>query len=479
MTDSGPPLRPVGDTHDTGRLTTVLQAQRAVYEPQVRESRPAPSVSVPASRSLRAWGESIVLTLLFPVVGWLADRADPFFLKHSFPWIVFAPLLIGLRHGFAAGCTSASVLGGFLVVAWRTQTLGASAFPAEPFLGLLALAMLTGQFSDLWRRDARRSAATLELVNRRASEFARAHFLLELSHDRLEEQNARTPNLRDALAQVDKLAPNAGWQALADPMMAIFATHAMLEVGTLVRVDAQGQVSDVVATLGRAAPVESGDALLREAVHSRALTYLPHGAPAEPLVAEQSRLLAAVPVIDSGGKLQAVLCVQAMPFVAFHKKNLEALAILAGHFADVVARPTAPFDPERDRQIEFETRLSRALHDRRAFGVPAVVAALSMNYGSSVTGIIDVIIAGSLRPRDATYRTTDRLGNMTLFMLLTMTDDSAGRVLQDRVEGIVQRELYRSLSQVGAGFAFCVVETNDTLAGCTERLLQAVGGPRE
>ncbi len=405
----------------------------------------------------------------------MADRADPFFLKHSFPWIVFAPLLIGLRHGFAAGCTSASVLGGLLVLAWRTQTLGASAFPAEPFLGLLALAMLTGQFSDLWRRDARRLGATLELVNRRASEFARAHFLLELSHDRLEEQNARVPNLRDALAQVDKLAPNAGsWQALADPMMAIFATHAMLEVGTLVRVDAQGQVFEVVATLGHAGPVDSSDALLRGAVRSRALTYLPHGASAEPLVVEQSRLLAAVPVIDSGGKLQAVLCVQSMPFVAFHKKNLEALAILAGHFADLVTRPAAQFDPERDRQIEFETRLSRALHDRRAFGVPSVVAALSMSYGSGVTGIVDVIIAGSLRPRDAIYCKSDRLGNTTLFVLLPMTDESAGRVLQDRVEGIVQRELYRPLGQAGATFAFCVVGTSDTLAGCMERLSQAV-----
>jgi polysaccharide biosynthesis protein PelD len=477
MTDSGHPRSPPADTQDTGRLTAVLQAQRAVYEPRVRESHPAPSVSARASRSLRAWVESIVLTLLFPAVGWLADRADPFFVKHSFPWIVFAPLLIGLRHGFAAGCTSASVLGGLLVLRWRTQTLGVSLFPAEPFLGLLALAMLTGQFSDMWRRDARRLGATLDLVNRRASEFARAHFLLELSHDRLEEQNARVPNLRDALAQVDRLAPNAGsWEALADPMMAIFATHAMLEVGTLVRVNAQGKVSEVVATLGRAGPVSSTDALLMEAVRSRALTHLPHGAPAEPLVVEQSRLLAAVPVTDSGGTLHAVLCVQHMPFVAFHKRNLEALAILAGHFADLVTRPTTQLDLERDRRTEFETRLSRALCDRREFGVPSVVAALSMSYGSGVTGIVDVIIAGSLRPRDATYRTSDRLGNTTLFMLLPMADESAGRVLQERVEGIVQRELYRSLSQAGATFAFCVVGTEDTLSGCLERLSQTFPG---
>jgi hypothetical protein len=395
---------------------------------------------------------------------------------------VFPPLLLGLRHGFAAGGASALLLGCSLVAAWRGRTLGVVNFPAEPFLGLLAMAILTGQFSDVWRRDTGRLGSMLDQVKRRSSELARAHFLLELSHGRLEDQNASAPNLRDALATVNKIAAGAHgeWEAIGERMMAIFAAYAMLEVGKVLRIDARSQPAGVVATLGRTGPVDEDDVLLVEAVRSRELTYIPTGASAkEREVVSRSRLLAAVPFVDTTGALHAVLCVQAMPFVAFQRKNLETLAILAGHFADVLTRPSQRLDPERERKAEFDTRLARALLDLRAFGVPAVVAGLWTRRNSGVFEIIDVIIGGTLRPIDLPFRTEDPLGNSLFFFLVPMADLTAARALYARVETIIRRELNTSLVQAGGAFTFHVIRPDDTVGGVVHRVTQQVRGAYE
>jgi hypothetical protein len=198
--------------------------------------------------------------------------------------------------------------------------------------------MLTGQFSDVWRRDARRLAATAEQLRLRAAALSQAHFLLDLSHERLREESAGIPNLDDALSVVRKAAAAAdgSWASIADAMMSIFAAYTMLEVGVVVRMDSRARAAGTIASMGAAERVDPDDALLVEAARSREIVYLPRKGYSRP-GASSSRLLAAVPFVDTRGALSAVLCVQSMPFAAFHEKNLEALAILAGYFADLIA----------------------------------------------------------------------------------------------------------------------------------------------
>ena len=56
------------------------------------------------------WAETLVLTAAPPSLGlWLSPR-DPLFIDARFPWLVLAPLLLGLRHGFARALASTLVL---------------------------------------------------------------------------------------------------------------------------------------------------------------------------------------------------------------------------------------------------------------------------------------------------------------------------------------------------------------------------------
>src|SRR5207237_535221 len=72
-------------------------------------------------RSPRAIVETIVITAAIPALGWAVDRNDPFFVKHHFAWLCFAPLLVSLRHGFTLGFASAAVLDLAMIVAWRAR----------------------------------------------------------------------------------------------------------------------------------------------------------------------------------------------------------------------------------------------------------------------------------------------------------------------------------------------------------------------
>ncbi len=420
------------------------------------------------------FAEAVLLTGGMLAVGWAFDPHDPFLLQHPFPWMIFAPLLITLRHGSAAGATSALMLDGALVGSWRVHALGVEAFPAEPALAIFALSMLAGQFSDVWRRRTRQLEAALRQTRCRADQLSRAHLLLTMSHDRLREENAGVPNLQGALGILARMAASAdgSWAPLADGMMSIFAAYAMLEVGVVVRVDRRGGAAGTIATLGAAEPVDADDALFVAAVRTRELVHL-SSTSSRIDQRQESRLLAAVPFVDTKGEVHAVLCVQAMPFAAFHKKNLETLAILAGYLADLATTRGRSANFERAFAEDFEVRLDRAIHDRRTSGVRLVVAELRMRPTGEIASIAETLVAGIVRPVDATICTHDRLGNKLVLVLLPMTELNEARAsVQARSEAIVGRELGTSFADAGASLAFYEVEPGDIAAETIRRITQ-------
>src|SRR4051812_46507073 len=104
---SGERLRSKVDTPDAGGDVAISH---------VETHDEAPSVSRGFSRL--AVVESVFITLAIPAIGYATDAHDPFFLGHRFSWLVFVPILIGLRHGSVLGLGSAALLDAVLLVAW-------------------------------------------------------------------------------------------------------------------------------------------------------------------------------------------------------------------------------------------------------------------------------------------------------------------------------------------------------------------------
>ena len=414
--------------------------------------------------SARAALETLVLTAAVPVVGWSLDRHEPFFLHHAFSWLAFVPLLIGLRHGLMLGCGSALLLDAALVFAWRTRALGVTTFPGEVLVALVALAVLAGQFSDVWRRECKRLDSGLDSMRQQLDQVSRAHFLLELSHDRLEERECDAPNLREALAAVRDLAGDlrGNWEPLAPRVLDIFAAYCTVESASLHSVTAGGTlVEPPVAVLGRPHTVSPSDPLLRDALTARHLTYLPTAT--RPTGSASSSLLVAVPLVDPGRRTRAVLCVESLPFMAFHQRNLETIATLAEHFADLVWGTAR--DMKRRRRREFESRLSSALQGVQTAKTSLVVAALHVRRGSPISDIVSTVLGASLRDVDVPFVARDSGGNHLVSMLLPSADKVTALALEERITGIVRQELNLPLDRAGAAFAFYVPGQRDTVPG--------------
>jgi hypothetical protein len=181
-------------------------------------------------------------------------------------------------------------------------------------------------------------------------------------------------------------------------------------------------------------------------------------------------LLAAVPLVDPTGNVQSVVCVESLPFMALHQRNLEAIATLADHIADLVwARPV---DQAQGRRKEFETRLARLLRDVQAFEVSAVVAALYVRRGSPMSDIVPAVLGSSLEPSEIPFVTRDAGGSHLVYLLLPKGDEVAGRALGERVEGILRQELNLPLDRAGAAYAFHVLGVRDTVPSVMRLLAQ-------
>ncbi len=462
--------QPGEELSETARLSVrapMASFSGATLPPQAPEPK-----QVAAPRPARVYLETIVITALFPAVGYAIDSHDPFFLTHSFSWLAVAPILIALRHGFALGFASAMATDLAVAFFWRTVLLqDHMPFPGEVVVGMIAMTMIAGQFSDVFRRDTQRFRRGLQTARRRLDTLSRAHFLLELSHERMAQQRGpAAPNLRDAIVAAGRLL--RGGTSLADiapALLEIYGAYFSVEVASLHDVNNDVMAPDALAVIGKPRVVKKSDALLKDALAQGLLTYLP-AALARGAHPSTTALLAAVPFVDTGGKLRAVLAVESMPFVAFERKNLEAMVVLGGHVADLFVEETI----QHGGRANLEFVLERALLDLRSASVPATLALLRVSSTGRANDLVDIVMGSALRELDFPYSTRDDSGDLLVYVLLPMSDEAVALALFDRMTKMVARELDMTMAGAGARFAYHVLTALDTVDSALEHVERRV-----
>ncbi|MFH0088629.1 sugar transporter, partial [Pseudomonas aeruginosa] len=87
-----------------------------------------------------SWVETLVISALALGLGWWFSPDDPLQVNATFPWVILAPLLLGMRYGFVRGLASAALLVAALF-AFRVQGVEAYAqVPAAFIVGVLLCA---------------------------------------------------------------------------------------------------------------------------------------------------------------------------------------------------------------------------------------------------------------------------------------------------------------------------------------------------
>lgn len=275
---------------------------------------------------------------------WL-EPADPFGLHAQFSWLWLAPALLAMRYGTGMGIVAALML----LVGWfalsNLQLQGQDPvrlFPEQFFLGGLTLVLVCGQFSDVWNARNRRLRAVNAYLDERLNTLTKNHFLLRLSHERLEQDLLAKPlTLRETLQRL-RGAPGAsgidaqGRLAGVEEFIKLLGQSCQLEIAAVHGLDARGlPLPAPQAALGAPGALAVDDPLLRYSLEQGCLVHVQSDAVA-PDLRDGSRYLICAPLLPSHGPAVGLLVVEKLPFFALNDDLLKLLSVLIGYYADGV-----------------------------------------------------------------------------------------------------------------------------------------------
>ncbi len=291
---------------------------------------------------------------LMPLVGLLLFPADPLGIDHGFLWAVLGPLLFAARYGVAPGFACAVVACGlFFLIDSNTASV--------QVVATVFGAVLIGELASNWRQRALRAEAQGAYLKHRLKEFSNEYHVLKLSHGQLEAHLAgQRMSLRGALQKLrPALVTRDASREASEELMAVFAQFCSVQVAGLYLLSSDTVIDpEPLAVLGGMGQLPRFDPLLRLALAERELVSLKIDS--EDKVINSDGLLAVAPIVDSAGRVHAVLAVQDMHFMAFQQDNLDKLALLAASIGDRIAHngrldegPAEHFFAEVDTALRF------------------------------------------------------------------------------------------------------------------------------
>ena len=330
------------------------------------------------------WLETLLIPALAMFLAGSLVKDDPLLLHAQFPWLWLAPLLVALRYGVLPGLLA----GLLLLIEWlicdQLGIYGAENFPRVYFFAGTLLVLLCGEFSDVWRDRLTRIEETNLYLLERLSGLTRRHLLLNLSHDRLEQEMlARPGSLRDALVRlrtaVQESLANPDGLPGTDKLLHLLAQYTNIETAALYLASHENEQSwlgEKVAELGEAHTLTGQDELFQLAMSSG---HLAHVAGLDLALERNSNQLVVAPLVTSDGRIVAVLAVSKLPFFSLNVENLQMLSVILAYYADCLS--SAPAVREVSEKFPamppmFAEEIGRLLRLQQDFHIPSHLAVL-------------------------------------------------------------------------------------------------------
>ncbi|MFN3565415.1 MAG: PelD GGDEF domain-containing protein [Burkholderiaceae bacterium] len=329
------------------RIPAAIRLKQSAAERAARRLLPRTVTLWKPSADWRiALGEALLVMGASLAVSWLLNPHDPFWTEGGFPWLWLAAAILALRYGSVIGvfAMAFALAGWFLLQTWGGL---AGEFPRASFLGGLILALITGEFSDVWNARLAQAQAVNAYIDERLHALTHNHYLLSVSHERLEQELIARPfTLREMFAAMrarvlreearDETLPAAAW------LMQLLAQICRLECAALFAIDGAQLKPQAVASVGNFGALDESDPMLAAALESGQLTHVQ----SEPFIEDDrpSRYVVCAPAVASGGRLLGVLVAQRMPFTALTLETLQLITVLLAYYADSIdhAESTRP-----------------------------------------------------------------------------------------------------------------------------------------
>jgi len=328
---------------------------------------------------MAVWFEVLAVTLLVTFFGYIVGDGDVFFIGSQFPLLWFAPLLVSLKYGVLPGLSSALILTSAVFINDHFEVLGILQNPMMYSLGMLLVAFLSGEFSDIWHRRLFQLSEASQYLSLRVKEVERSYLLMKVSHDHLEKERVKKPlslhghsfHLRKQVFQMKSGGSSSSeLRALAGQLIELFSNFGKLNIASLHSVLDNRWIEEVpLATFGAAVDINRGDPLLSQVLKTQMVVSLHEE---QMTNNKQGQLLVVVPIIDLEGKMWAIIAVHKMPFEAFHLNDFQTLAVIGNHVGDLLLNRTRiGRDIQSDRL--FIAELERCISDRNNYGLDSTL----------------------------------------------------------------------------------------------------------
>jgi hypothetical protein len=168
--------------------------------------------------------------------------------------------------------------------------------------------------------------------------LTKRHLLLNLSHDRLEQEMlARPGSLRDALARLRTLSIEANSNEPmpgANGLLQLLSQYVNIESAQIYLLeshDGSYTLGRPVARLGDPVLMAPDDNLLSLALETGSLAHI---ASQEASLQRHTSQLVVAPLVAGDKELVGVLAVARMPFFSMTVENLQMMLVMLGYFAD-------------------------------------------------------------------------------------------------------------------------------------------------
>lgn len=405
----------------------------------------------PPSRQA-AWVETVVGTLLVPVLGLLLHRHDPLFLTSSFHWLIFAPLLFGIRYGFAQGFASAALTAVMMLLEVRLAPPPGTIHVLPYIFSVVLIGMIAGQFADVWLRRLGNMQLLNDHSTRRLAEFVRSYQLLKVSHDQLEERLASdTHNARAALMALRRRFAGKNHADLlrlhGRDILEFLSAYSQIQRASLYEVFDNKRIGETpLASVGAPVSCPLDHPMLRACLDKGLLISL-RGDDQKLLERqERQKLLAVLPLEDARGHIWAVVTIASMPFVSFHDRNLGMLAVLGAGLGDLIYRTARDAGKDESAKVgtEFQDELAMWSNHAKRYRVPATLMGIRMAPSISAEASVqrvDQWLFDQMRGLDIGLRRSNTDGGHSLMILMPMTTVEGAKGYRERVSLMVEERL--------------------------------------
>ena len=423
--------------------------------------------------------EVIVVMVAVLVAAALVGGSDPLGISRPFPWIWLFPLVLALRYGTLLGMVAVVMMVAGWYGLYPVHT--SEAFPVPFFIGGAIQTLVGGHFGDTWGMRSARARALNEYLNDRLVSLTNSHYLLHLSHERLEKDLLTRPaTLRDSITRLRQTTAPAAAEAArgglpnANDFLEFLAQVSQLEIAAIVPARNGTLVAsgDVAARVGEPFAISVSDPLVRHCLETRSLAHLTN---VEGAAESNTQYVACAPLQTSNGDLLGVLVIKRMPFLSLNHDNLQFLLVLLGYYADGVDHaavahrimdevPSVPYD--------FAVDLGRVERLQRDAGIESSVIALVFPRDEEGDSLLEHI---NRRRRSLDLTWSLQTPNHSIFLNLMPATDPAGvDGYLSRIEGSLHAQFGLSLeaARIGVHTLHIAPQANGT---ALKRLLQRCG----